>query len=199
MEIITGILLGISTLIFMGPVFFYLLKSTLDSGVKAGIAVAVGFFTGDLIYVIIAVKGIGSYFESPHNQKILSVAGGFLLIFLGIKYLLQKRILPKEQKTVSKNNWIYFLNGFLINFANPFVFGVWIGFFAIVQSKTETDQEVVTALVCTLLTILITDILKVLFAHRIKRWIQPHLLHKIYKGIGILMIGFGLRLLCFIF
>ena len=56
MAILTGILLGLGTMLFVGPVFFYLLKSTLESGFKAGIAVALGIILGDVICAGIALS-----------------------------------------------------------------------------------------------------------------------------------------------
>jgi threonine/homoserine/homoserine lactone efflux protein len=49
MELITGILLGLSTLLFIGPVFFYLVKTTLEGGIWAGVSVAIDVVIGDVI------------------------------------------------------------------------------------------------------------------------------------------------------
>ena len=47
--------------------------------------------------------------------------------------------------------------------------------------------------------ILTTDVLKVLFAKKLKPFIQPHLLAKIYKIIGVILLVFASRLLWFAF
>ena len=69
MEIITGILLGLSTLLFIGPVFFYLVKSTLEEGIYAGISVALGIILGDIIYVFLIVKEFSDFLNEPQYQK----------------------------------------------------------------------------------------------------------------------------------
>ncbi len=67
MPIVTGVLLGLSTLLFVGPVFFYLLKSSMENGVKSGVAVAVGIILGDIICVLLAIYGIGDYLETNYD------------------------------------------------------------------------------------------------------------------------------------
>lgn len=195
MEIITGILLGLSTLIFIGPVFFYLLKSTIEHGYKAGIAVTIGIIVGDMIYVLIALKGLGKLLQDENTLKWLTLAGGLFLLSIGINYLFFSL---KNHEIVTKINatsfWIFGLNGFLINFINPFVFGVWILFLSINQSKFDSETAVLTSLTCTLVIIFLTDCIKVFFAHKLRRFTNPKSLKIIYKVFGIIMIAFSLRL-----
>lgn len=196
MPIITGILLGLGTLIFIGPVFFYLLKASLEQSIKAGLAVAFGIIFGDIICVILALKGFGETLEHPLYKKLLALIGGLMLIIMGAKYVLQK-----TKNRITKNNkkeesiFTYGLNGFLINFINPFVFAVWFGFLAINQSKYTSQNDIITSLVATLCTILITDSLKVIFAHKLKPFINAKRLTTIYKVFGVLMFLFGIRLM----
>ena len=195
MELLTGALLGLSTLLFVGPVFFYLIKSSVEHSVKAGIAVAVGIIIGDIIYVILVLKGMGGFFESDENQKWLAIAGGILLVGMGIKYLIKPTSERKFSKKFSKGSlFFYAMKGFLINFINPFVIGVWILFLGINQSKFSEESSVITSFVATLCVIFITDLLKVAFATKLKRFITPTRLKRVLQVFGLLMILFGLRL-----
>jgi threonine/homoserine/homoserine lactone efflux protein len=63
--------------------------------------------------------------------------------------------------------------------------------------KYGPDLELWIFLGAALLAILITDSTKVLFAHRIKKFIQPNYLLKAYRIIGVVMLAFGFRLLWF--
>ena len=196
MEITTGVLLGLSTLLFIGPVFFYLLKSSLESGFRAGIAVAIGIILGDIIYVVLALKGLGAFLNSDENKKWLALIGGLLLIGMGLKYLFRPNTKTNiEGKVKSKALGIYALNGFLINFVNPFVFGVWILFLTINQSKFDTEVSVIISLSTTLAVIFITDILKALFAHKLKKFMNVRRLNVMFKIFGVVMILFGSRLI----
>jgi threonine/homoserine/homoserine lactone efflux protein len=200
MPIITGFLLGLSTLLFVGPVFFYLLKSSMEKGVKAGVSVAIGIILGDIICVLLAVYGMGDYLETPEVQKWFAIIGGSLLILMGIKSLLPvKNKIKNKTKKGPQSLLKYGINGFLINFVNPFVFAVWFGFYTLSSAKFENDFDVKMTLVITLLTIFITDILKSIFANKIKKWINPLVFSKIVKVIGFIMICFGIRLFISLF
>lgn len=199
MAILTGILLGLSTLLFIGPVFFYLLKSTLEYNVKAGIAVAVGIIVGDIICVVLVLKGVGSFFENEENKKWLALIGGLLLLVMGLKYLIKPTIENVSKLSKPKSLWKYGINGFLINFINPFVFAVWIGFLSINQSQFESELSVVVSLIVTLIVIFITDCLKAIYAYKLKQFITPEKLMVLFKIFGIIMIVFSVRLICFFF
>jgi threonine/homoserine/homoserine lactone efflux protein len=200
MAILTGILLGLSTLMFIGPVFFYLIKSTLEHNKKAGIAIAVGIIIGDIICVILALKGVGVFFENPENQKWLALFGGIILLGMGIKYIVKpSHNINRNGKFKAKSLWLYGVNGFLINFINPFVFAVWISFLSINKAKFNDESSVIISLTVTLITIFLTDCLKAIFAHKLKKLIKAERLKIMFKVFGIVMILFSVRLLYMVF
>jgi len=196
MEILTGILLGLSTLLFIGPVFFYLLKSAIGSGLRAGIAVAIGIIIGDIIYVVLVLKGIGGFLQNEENTKWMALIGGLLLIGMGLKYLFNPSTKPDVGGNLNqKSLWVYAANGFLINFVNPFVFGVWVLFLALGQSKFNNATSILVMMTTILLVIFITDVLKAFFAHKLKKFMNPLRLKVIYKIFGVIMLLFGGRLI----
>ena len=200
MPIFIGILLGLSTLLFIGPVLFYLIKSTIEAGVRAGFAVALGIIVGDIICVLLAVKGLGIIFEQVDNQRWLALAGGIILLSMGIKYIVKPTANTEtEGKFQTKTLWFYAVNGFLINFVNPFVFAVWIGYYTLNQEVFDSEIEIFISLLATLLTIFLTDCLKAVFAFKLKRFIQPKRLKVLFQIFGIVMVAFGVRLFLLFF
>jgi threonine/homoserine/homoserine lactone efflux protein len=196
MPILTGIFLGLTTLLFIGPVFFYLLKSSIESGFRAGLAVAIGIILGDIICVLLAIYGFGSFFESPENQKWFAGIGGVILLLFGLKYFFKPSLSEMKSKSnSSKNLVIYGVNGFLINFVNPFVFAVWFGFYTLNRSKFEDKNTVVSSLIVTLSVIFITDILKAYFAQKLTPFLNKKRLLMLFKVFGVIMIGFSIRLI----
>ncbi len=195
MEVLTGILLGLSTLIFIGPVFFYLLKSTLEHSLRAGIAVAIGIIIGDILYVLIVFNGFSSIFEDQENKKWLALIGSIFLIAMGIKYLLKYSPTMDFSIKSSRSMITYAFNGFLINFINPFVIGVWILFVGINKSRFDTHISIITSLTFTLIVIFLTDCAKAIFAHKLKKLFNTNRLQSMFKIFGVIMIIFGIRLL----
>ncbi|MEY2829216.1 MAG: hypothetical protein RIQ33_1074 [Bacteroidota bacterium] len=194
MHFFNGLLIGMSMVIFVGPVFFLLLTSSLSGGWKAGLAVAFGIIISDLICVSLVSIGLAPLLSSPQNLKYLGIGSGIVLIGLGLKYLFKKNVqLPISDEKNGKFILHYFSKGFLINFINPFVWLVWLGIIKYAESKT--DQHSFIYLAGVLIGIFATDVAKVFVANWINRWLDIAKLNKIYKLIGVVLIGFGIKML----
>lgn len=194
MSLIHGLLLGLGTAFIIGPVFFTLLRNSLQLGIKAGISTASGIFISDIAVLAICyyltAHSLEKWLEHPLAVWI-SVA---VLLSFGFQFLFKKIVeFDENQKIRSADLWSAFSQGFLINFANPVVFVIWLGFLSIGQAKYS--DSLLPYCIGILAAIFITDLLKASFAYRIKRWVKQHYLHKIYRLIGLALIGFGLRLL----
>jgi threonine/homoserine/homoserine lactone efflux protein len=198
MAFLEGYLIGLGMIVFIGPVFFTLLKSALNYGFWAGMMVALGIFISDVVCVVLCAFGAIPFFENTENQFYLAVGGSAILLGLGLKYLLKPNVNVDEQVKLNAGHYTaYFTKGFLVNFVNPFVFLVWISVIGLAQGKYGAGQELWVFLTAALLGILTTDSLKVVFADRIKGLIQPKVLLRAYQIIGVLLIGFGFRLVWF--
>jgi threonine/homoserine/homoserine lactone efflux protein len=195
MTFIIGTLLGLSTLLFIGPVFFYLVKSSLEDGFKAGVYVSLGVLVGDIICALLAIYGFSDSFTAPENLRWIALIGGLVLFVFGLQYLIKPSIKETSTTPISgKKSSVYFIKGFMINFLNPFVFGVWFGFYSLTKSKLVDENLVVISLCITLVVILITDIMKAYYAQKLKLLLQERMLKVIFRIIGVVMIGFGIRL-----
>ena len=182
--------------VFIGPVFFTLLKSTLKYGMAGGMTVAAGIFASDVLCVVLCSFGAIPFFKNPENQFWLAIGGSAILLGLGLKYLL-KPVVNIESSDIPKaaHYTAFFAKGFVVNFVNPFVFLVWIGVIGFGRMEYGFTIDLILFLAAALLAILLTDMLKALFAHRLKAFISPEYLKNIYRVIGIALIGFGLRMI----
>lgn len=196
MVFLEGFVLGLGMVIFVGPVFFTLLKSALNYGFWAGMMVAFGIFVSDVACVALCALGAIPFFKDGDNQSWLALVGSFILFALGLKYLLRPNVNSNPELKLKVGHYTaYFAKGFLVNFVNPFVFIVWIGVIGLAQGKYGSGTELWVFLGSVLIGILFTDSLKVVFADRIKKFIQPAFLLRAYQVIGGVMLGFGFRLL----
>jgi L-lysine exporter family protein LysE/ArgO len=198
MFIITGLLLGLFTLVFIGPVLFYLIKASIEDGRKAGYAVALGIITGDIIYVLLVLFGVGDYFNQPKIKWWMLLVTAIVLLTMGLKNLLSKDTHNKEVGQTNQTLFKHFLNGFIINFVNPFVLAVWI-FFLSYNQELYAAAEVIISLCITLLVIFATDCLKAYYSEKLNKVLTPKTLLTINKVVGILFLIFSIRFfyLCF--
>ena len=199
MPFLEGFLIGLGTVIFIGPVLFTLLQISLDHGYKAGLSVALGIIVSDILIVALFYLGLIDFFTDEAVQFWLAIAGSAILFGLGLKYIL-KPYTPKPVVTKPSlaNISVSFSKGFLVNFVNPFVFMVWLSIVSVAKEKFDAETDVQVFLVASLVGIFATDALKVLLAGKLQKILNPKFLKKLFRLIGLILIGFGIRLLFFI-
>jgi len=191
-----GLLIGLGMVIFLGPVFFTLLKSAMQHGFRAGFSVATGIILSDVAVLLLCYFGAASFFENPDNQLWLALLGSVILAGLGLRYLLKQQVAKEQIGSIQAQNYPAFLvKGFLVNFVNPFVFVVWIGLVGMGQTKFGAGRELWLFAAGILTGIYLQDLTKVIFAHRIAGFIRPDILVKAYRAIGVLLLIFAARLL----
>src|SRR3982751_3055872 len=89
--IFKGILLGRGAAVPIGPVNVQIARRTLRDGFARGVALGAGAVTVDVTYAILSTLGFQSMGDRPAVVIVLTLAGAFLLGFLGIQSLLAAR------------------------------------------------------------------------------------------------------------
>lgn len=198
--VIEGYITGLAMIVFIGPVFFTLIQSTLQYGAKTGLAVTLGIFISDAVIATLCLFGAMEFFENKQYQTWLALAGGLILFFIGFKYILRPTIntVPDFKLSVFSLS-TFFAKGFLVNFVNPFVFMVWISITALAKIRFDTWNESMYFLGAALIGILTTDSLKVILAERLQKFLHPVVLRKIFFVTGLILLCFGIRFLYFAF
>jgi len=134
-------------------------------------------------------------------QLALLVFGGMILIAFGsISYIRTSKSFIKivrEHYSVAtkKNHGGLFLKGFLLNFVNFGVLAGWIATIIIAQAVTTHKNGVLFFLATVMITLFITDLLKIILAKKLKSNLTPRFIIKTKKLVSILIIGFGVLLL----
>lgn len=192
-DITTLFIVGLVGALTPGPDVLFVLKNTINFGIKAGFLSLFGIFCGWLIFIGILYFGFAHLINGVLPQGILSLIGGFYLFYLS--YLLFK----KTKKTIHLNNDIqykkivfydFMLKGFLLNLSNPKA----ILFFAVIITPFMNQYLEISLLVllCGLfLAFTIIIFLGVFF----RKFIHNTLFDKIDKICGIVFVGFGILLL----
>lgn len=114
-----GLIVGFVICAPMGPIGLLCARRTLLDGRVAGMAAILGASTVDALYCSIAGLGI-SYLANflTDEHLLLRVAGGFLLLFVGLKFFFAS---PSEAVPETKGRGVFpsFLSTFFIMLANP--------------------------------------------------------------------------------
>ncbi len=194
-----GISVGLVLSALIGPVFFALIQASLTNGFRYAAVLATGILVSDLIYVLLTFFGIKFIAGFGSFELILSYAGGLILIGFGISSILKKRIqrpnsagfeLPQAKKRSA------FAKGFGINGVNPFVLIFWISIASLIQTKENyTESDYLSYYVGILITVFAIDLVKALIAKQLKPLVTDRLMYWLNKSVGLLMIGYGLRMI----
>ncbi len=202
--ILKGLLLGLILSISIGPVIFAILKQSLTNGHKAGYVFVAGVSMSDLVLLFIC-NFFTSFFVMAlsHKAFIAMLGAGFLLV-MSVYTLFFKKIvfsegeLNKEKILRKRDLFKICIAGFFMNTLNPSVFLFWFAWTAAISaSAAETNSPLIYRILVfgtCLLFVLISDLLKVALAGRLrpKLTIQNMIIINRISGIIILLFSAAL-------
>ena len=194
-----GIILGITVSISLGPALVALLQTSVKHGIKTGIFLALGIFTSDLFVVIGAYFGASQIVTNPTTHVVFGLIGGFVLIIFGIVSMTHKVNLNEQVEAINeikvKRPGVirYYVKGFILNIANPFLWAFWITSMLAISSSYHGQKLAIVLFFCgTLGTVLLTDILKCILANKIKVANNPYVKLWINRIVGAIFVTFGI-------
>lgn len=197
--VILGLGAGIVLSVITGPVFFALLRTSIEQGFRAGSALATGVFLSDVFYVIFTFFTAQLQSFEEKYQPLVAAAGSVFLIFIGIYYLFRKVRIRMKECSHAKNTG-YFLKGFLMNLFNPFMLIYWLTVISLLNKYEHfNDYQLRTFLGVTLITILCSDVAKSYFASKWRHMLSEKVLKVLNKAAGTAILLFGIRMFCVMF
>lgn len=191
--------MGLLLSAIIGPVFFSLIQGSLEHGFRYAASFAFGILLSDLVYVLITYFGIRYLSEATYFEDTLGYFGGFVLIGFGVHSLFKKKTSRPNSGGIeilkSKKRKAFF-KGFGINGINPFVLLFWASIASLVQLKKDyAPLDIFRYYFGILITVFIVDLLKAFVAKRLAHLMTPSLMLVLNKFVGMIIIGFGLRMI----
>lgn len=201
---IKGIALGLLLCISVGPVIFSIIKQSINNGHKGGFFFIAGVSASDVTIVMVCNLFSALFQSAMDHERLIGIAGSIFLVCLGTYncFFKKSEVTPAADvstKVFRKRDLAgIFFSGYLMNTLNPGVFIFWFAAAAsiIADAKLEThpiQYRIIVFATC-LIFVLLTDILKVLGANKIRSKLTPGNIHIINRISGLIMIGFGVVL-----
>ncbi|MEO6851290.1 MAG: LysE family transporter [Mucilaginibacter sp.] len=192
--IIRGIGVGLVLTFLTGPVFFALIKTSIEKGFHAGVALALGVVSSDVVFVGAILFG-SQYFDiSSQDKRNAGVVGCVVLFALGIYYIFKKSEVNYGNKVPSRlERTGYFIKGFLMCILNPTLLFHW----TIVIATASTlyiygvpNRSLKIGVM--FLTILVVqfglDTTKAFYANKLRDRISVNFVHRLNEVAGIALI-----------
>jgi threonine/homoserine/homoserine lactone efflux protein len=127
---IKGLIIGFSIAAPVGPIGLLCIRRTLVYGRLSGFVSGLGAATADTIYGSIAAFGLtfASNFLTGHH-RVLDLAGGLFLLYLGVRTLLKK---PSQEKPRANAKGLATAYGstFFLTLTNPLTIVAYVAVFA---------------------------------------------------------------------
>lgn len=193
-----GIILGLTVAISVGPALFALLQTSIKHGIKVGIFLAGGIFVSDLALVVGFYFGASAIVTNPKYHLVLGIIGGIVMLVYGVYTFFKKVSLTEQVEAINEikvkkpGPLPYFFKGFVLNFANPFLWVFWITSMLAINATYGGNQKSVALFFAgSLSVILMTDILKVVLANKIKIAGNPQVKLWMNRIVGLLFMIIG--------
>jgi threonine/homoserine/homoserine lactone efflux protein len=128
--LLKGLIIGFAMAVPIGPVGVLCIRKTLTEGHSRGLVIGLGAATADSLFASIAAFGLTFVSDVIANQHFwVSLVGGGLLLFLGIRTFRAKRkdpIMPFD----GKGRFGSYLSAFVLALTNPVTIFAFVAVFA---------------------------------------------------------------------
>jgi threonine/homoserine/homoserine lactone efflux protein len=196
-SIISGIALGFVLSFLTGPVFFSLIKTSIEKGFSAGVSLAAGVVFSDIFYISVSIYGTSFLALENKYRMQIGLVGSAILLAVGLFYIFKKAKINYEQ-TASKRHYTgYFLKGFFMCIFNPAVLLYWLSVTSGVISLSGEikPNEIIPFFGSILVTQFSLDVLKAYYANKLRYKIKEKTISNLNKIAGILILIFAARII----
>lgn len=186
-----------------GPNSLFVLATSIKHDVRSGYLAACGIFVGDSLLILLAYLGVASLVStSPMLFNLIQTGGAMYLFYLGAKILyglIRQRETPEQTEIVETQSRQFFVKALTLSLTNPkailFMMSFFIQFIRPDVANTGLPFLVLGSILMfinvTYLSVLIFGGASLTTRVKNKPW-----LGKLGNGtIGVLFIGFGLKLI----
>ena len=201
--------IGFLLSVMVGPVFFVLLETSITKGIRAALALDIGVFISDILYILFALSFVDqiSSINSGENKLIFGFIGGSIFIIYGTFYFFKKSKMvdltleaentSKEVAAAPKDYLLLGLKGFILNIANPAVIFYWLSILSLAAQSVPDNTKNPNTWILLFISILLgtyfsVDVLKVFTAKRLRTLVNQNLLNALNILIGLIFFLTGI-------
>jgi len=199
--ILQGIGAGILFSFLTGPVFFSMIKTSIEKGFKAGFSLAIGVILSDIIFISLTI--FSSQFVDYKSEyfEYIGIVGGLFLFGVGLYYLFNTVKVNYDIGEIAKvKKRGYVLKGFLMCLLSPttLMFWVMVGGIISVQLHYNMAEKIVFFIIA-MTTQLTVDGFKTYYAAKLRYRIKERTIQNLNRIAGAVILIFAIRLFIEVF
>lgn len=169
--VLEGVLMGLFLSVFVGPVFFLLIETSINKGIREAFIMDAGVILSDIAWIILLWWGIDKYLGFFLKSPLAMVFAGAVFILFGASGFYSKK--RSSAVLVRHKNKGLFLQGFFLNSINPSVALFWLATISLVLKQFAHDDNLILFFFISIfVTIVIVDIIKFSAAIRLSRFLN---------------------------
>jgi threonine/homoserine/homoserine lactone efflux protein len=174
----------------LGPVFFSIIKTSLQNGFRSAVWISLGVIAADITLLAFAYSSVEAFLPKGVDVAFwIQLIGGLVLLGFGIVTIRKKNEntegVAADSKLIIKN----ISTGFFLNIINPANFAEWVGIAGLLKTKYHFETyENFSFYGGALLAVLFTELLVAYFAEKLRRFLNPRVMHNINMTAGIIFV-----------
>lgn len=213
--LLNGILFGGILSFLIGPMFFVLLETSINKGVRHAIFLDIGVILSDILYLIASFFFAQEINDQLSDNSFVKYIAGSIFIIIGLVSIIKKSSYLKNTSSIDldsintidsekkifgfrKRTYIALIaKGIGLNAINPGVLIYWIAACTYATEELSiSGTNLVYYFTATITTMFLVDLLKIHFASKLKSKLNNKTLALMSIVIGTAMIIFGFAI-CF--
>ena len=190
--LLKGILTGLLLSVYVGATFFTVMETVLRRGAWAALLLNAGVWISDIGCIVLAYYGAAELMQPIAHNVAFKLVAAAAFLFFGLTYFLRK---PSEtvKPLAGKGAAVLLIKGFAINTLNPGVLVFWFATMTFVVTIMKlTGIQILWYFTATLLTLILFDLLKIIFSAKLRRLVTDDIMSKLFRVTGVILMAFGI-------
>lgn len=193
--IIKGFGLGLVIAIMVGPVFFFILNTSIKRGFAPAAITAIGVMLSDVFFIMLAYFGSSFVLYLNEYKDATGIIGGIVIGGFGAILIFKETRVSAESLEFADSphpRMLFLAKGFMLNSVNPSVLLFWFVVASTIPVKEQfTSADTFVFYAFTLGTVLCTDLIKAYLANRLKKIITAKSLILLNRIAGLSLVVYG--------
>lgn len=189
-----GALVGISIAAPIGPMCIFCIRKSINEGLYAGFAIALGIATADALYALLATQGIAAITSFLHTHATtLTILGSTIIAYLG--YTTLKHAMPNTSSLSCSTQTLYktYLSALALTLASPMTIALFMAFFTRLDASSFARWDGALSLSTGVAVgAFVWFIGLSVLVHAFRSWFTPKKLYYMNILSGILLVCFAL-------